>query len=298
MTISGREVADAISSTFKRGGVAGQDCAGLADLIELGEDFFLQGHAFKDRFNHHVHFTELVIAQSRSDELEAFVHELLGESSALYGDGIVLLDVGHAAIERCLISFFEQDREAGIGKHHGNAAAHGAGADNGHVLYWNNRRVFGNVRHFGDFAFTEEDMDQGFGLVGEETFHEEPLLFRAALFKWQLRGGFHGVDGSNGRHQPALLFADIFTRGGKDGGVLFRLAEFFIALARFGGGLSGNFTRKGHRALEQIALNHAIDQAQLRAFFGRDRLAVHAHLQRLGDSRLIVADVVFRRRRE
>ncbi len=283
MTISGREVADAISSTFKRGGVAGQYCAGLADFVELGEDFFLQRHAFKNRFNHHVHFAELVIAQSGSDELEAFVHELLGEASALHGDGIVLLDVGHAAIERCLISFFKQHREAGVGKDHGNAATHGAGADDGDVLYRNNRRVFRNVRNFGDFAFAEEDMDQRFGLIGEETFHEEPLLFRAALFKWHLGGGFHGVDGSNGRHQSALLFADIFTRGGKDGGILFRLAEFFIALARFGGGLSGNFTRKGHRALEQIALNHAINQAELRAFFGGNRFAVHAHLKRLGD---------------
>ena len=48
---------------------------------------------------------------------------------------------------------------------------------------------------FCDFALAEENMDQGFGLIGEEAVDEKFLLELAAFFERQLGGGFDGIDG-------------------------------------------------------------------------------------------------------
>ncbi len=66
------------------GSVAGQDRARLADTIEFGEDFLLQRHALEDCFDHHIRLAEIVVAQSRLNQLHPLVHELLGEATTLH----------------------------------------------------------------------------------------------------------------------------------------------------------------------------------------------------------------------
>ena len=43
---------------------------------------------------------------------------------------VVQSHVAQAAIKRCLIGFFEQHGNTGVGKGHGNSGAHGPSADN------------------------------------------------------------------------------------------------------------------------------------------------------------------------
>ena len=121
----------------QRGSIAGEDGAGLADAIELAENFFLQRHAFEDGFDNQVGVCEIVIDERRRDALQAFFGNLLREAAALDGIRVVRLDGGESAIERGLVGFFEQHGNAGVGENHGDAAAHGAGANDRRGFYGN-----------------------------------------------------------------------------------------------------------------------------------------------------------------
>jgi hypothetical protein len=47
---------------------------------------------------------------------------------------VVLADGGHAAVQRFLLHLQHGDGDAGVQEVHGDAAAHGAGADHAHLL--------------------------------------------------------------------------------------------------------------------------------------------------------------------
>ena len=285
MTEAGREVAEAISSIFERGSVAGEDGAGFADAIEFFEDFFLQGHAFEDSFDDQIYFAEIVVGERGSDAFEAFItHLAASEAAALDGVCVIRLDGGEAAIERGLIGFFEEHGNSGVGEDHGDAAAHGAGADDGGGFYGDERSFFGDVGNFADFAFAEKNVNQGFGLIGEEALDEKFLFELAAFGEGQCGGGFDGGDGGDGREQAALLFGDSFARGGKNWSVVGGSAEFFVALARFGSGLRGDFAGECDCAGQQIAFDDAINDAELQSFRGFYRISGSAHFDGFCDA--------------
>jgi hypothetical protein len=59
---------------------------------------------------------------------------LSGVELALLDLGLVVLaDRGHAAVQRLLLHLEDRHRDAGVEEVHGDAAAHGAGADDGHL---------------------------------------------------------------------------------------------------------------------------------------------------------------------
>ncbi len=130
---------------------------------------------------------------------------------------------------------------------------------------------------FADFALAEENMDERFGLVGEEAVDEEFLLDLASFFEWHFCGGFNGFDGSNRSKQTALLLGSRFTRGGKDRRIVRRVSELFVALTRLGSGLAGDFACKLNRSGEEIAFDDAVDDAELQRFVRFHRIAAHAH---------------------
>src|SRR5437763_489098 len=70
--------------------------------------------------------------------------------------GVILPDGIHAALDRLLRRVDQRDRQAGVGEAHGDAAAHGAGADDRHLADLAKRRVLGNPRHLGGLALGEE----------------------------------------------------------------------------------------------------------------------------------------------
>ncbi len=209
---------------------------------------------------------------------------MLSEAAAFDGICVIGLDGGEAAIECGLVRFFQEHGNSGVGENHGDAAAHGAGADDRGRFYGNERSFFGNVGNFADFALAEENVDERFGLVGEEALDEKFLFDLAAFVEGQFCGGFDGVDGGDGREQAALFFGDGFARGGKDRRVVGGVAEFFVALARFGSGLGGDFAGKGDRAGEKIAFDDAVDDAELQSVRGFDGIAGGAHFDGFGDA--------------
>ena len=120
-----------------------------------------------------------------------------------------------------MIGFFHEDRDACIGEDHGDAAAHCACAYYCCAVYWDELGFFGNVGDFGYFAIAEENVDHGFGLIGEEAIHEKFALGFAAFFEGLLGGGFYGFDGGLRGHHAALFFSGGVAGGGEDGCVLF-----------------------------------------------------------------------------
>src|SRR5207249_1824083 len=100
--------------------------------------------------------------------------------------------------------------------------AHGSGPYNGNAVYGKDGRFLVDIRDLGNFPFTEESVNEGSGLIREKTFEEKLLLSLTALFKGQFRRGFHGVDGGERGHHPALLLARGFPSGGENGSVLLR----------------------------------------------------------------------------
>jgi hypothetical protein len=148
----------------QRGGIAGENGSGLADLVELGKDFFLQRHAFENRFDDQIHARKSVQAQGWLDELESLVHKLLGEAAAFDGVGVILLDIRDAAIERGLICLLDQYWNTRVGEHHGNPGAHRASANHTGSRNWNQRRVFRYVGDFRNLALGKENVHERLGL--------------------------------------------------------------------------------------------------------------------------------------
>src|SRR5262249_13123364 len=95
--------------------------------------------------------------------------------------GVVLADGRQAAIEGFLANLFEQDRNAGVGVGHGNAAAHRAGADDRRAPDRNGRRGLRQTGDLARLALAEEDVDESLGLIREETLSEKLPLFLATF---------------------------------------------------------------------------------------------------------------------
>jgi hypothetical protein len=127
------------------------------------------------------------------------IHILRGEAAALHADLVVLADAGHAGIERFAAGLLQEHRDAGVGARHGDAASHGAGADDRDLCDRVHRGVPADARHFGRGALREEGTDQGFGLVGCDTGFEEFALSAAARIEWHRCGGFDRFDSAQRR---------------------------------------------------------------------------------------------------
>src|SRR6266566_598291 len=268
----------------QRGGVGCKNGAGPAHTIEFSKYFFLEGHAFEDGFDDHVHTGEAIEAEGRFDELQALINVLLREAAALHGIRVILLNVGKSAIQGRAVHFLQENRNSSVGKNHGDSSAHGSGPYNGNVVYGKDGRFLGDIRDLGDFPFTEENVNEGSGLIREKTFEEKLLLSLTAFFKRQFRRGFHGVDGGERGHHPALLLARGFPSGGENGSVLLRSAELVFALACFRRGLSRNFAREGDGTGQEIAINQTVENSRLQGVLRLDGIAFRAHLHGLCDS--------------
>src|SRR6266702_5040747 len=268
----------------QRGGVGCDNGAGPAPAIEFSKYSFLEGHAFEDGFDDHVHTGEAIEAEGQFDELQALINVLLREAAALHGISVVLLNVGQSAIQGRAVHFLQKNRNSSVGKNHGDSAAHGSGPYNGNVVYGKDGRLLGDIRDLGNFSFTEENVNEGSGLIREKTFEKKFLLFLTALFKRQFRRGFHGVDGGERGHHPALLLARGFPSGGENGSVLLRSAELVVAFPRFRRGLSRNFARERDGAGQEVAINQTVENSRLQGVLRLDGIAFRAHLHGLCDS--------------
>ena len=118
-----------------------EDAVGPRHLAELGERGLLQVHVLEHRFGHDVHLVEAVVAGRRRDQRHRLLDLLRGHLALRHRDFVVAADRGDAAIERRLVHFLEQDRNAGVRVVHRDAAAHRARADDRGAFDLLGRRV-------------------------------------------------------------------------------------------------------------------------------------------------------------
>ena len=270
---SGRDFVD-----VEGGGIGGKDGARFAKLVKHGEDFLLQRHALEYGLDHHVHCAKFVVVKNRFDQLQALLNELLCEAPALHRIRVVLLNVGHAAIEQRLVHLLEQHRNSGVSEHHGNAAAHGARAEHRDRVHRDRGRVFGNIGDFANLALAEEQVNERLRLIGEEAIVEQlsarfcSLLRTGAWFQPRLRqwrraersgrAAFCGSSRGPLRKWPRWPTAS---------------PSFSCALAGLRGRLSGNFASESNRTRQQVSIAEPVNDPKLQCLLGADRGAFSAH---------------------
>ena len=118
----------------QRRGVAGQNGAGFHDCIEFLEDRFLHPYLFKHRLNHQIRLGYVVIAQGGGEQSHALVINVRFEFALGHLGFVIFTDGGDAPIQCLLLHLQHLHGDAGIEEIHGNAPAHGAGANDADVL--------------------------------------------------------------------------------------------------------------------------------------------------------------------
>ena len=103
--------------------------SGRAALSRAAKTFFLTSISSNTASTTMSASATRVVAERALDEAHARVHVLLAEAALLHGGRVVLPHDREAAVERLLAHLDHAHRDAGVGEVHGDAAAHGAGAD-------------------------------------------------------------------------------------------------------------------------------------------------------------------------
>ena len=179
---------------IERGSVGRQNGARLHDFIEFLEDGFFDPHLFKDRFNHQVGLTNVVVAQRGRQECHALIVLSLLEFAFFDLRFVVLADGRKAAVQCLLFHLQHLDRDACIQEIHGDTATHGAGANDSHARNAALGRVFGDIGNFGGRAIGNENMTQCATLRRHHQVGENFTLGHHPLFKFLLGGGFYRID--------------------------------------------------------------------------------------------------------
>src|SRR5512135_1263371 len=262
--------------------VAGEDRALLHGGVELPEDVLLDVHPLEHRFDHDIGVLRRGEVERRGDERHPLVHVLLPEAPFGHGVGVVLPDRRETAVERLLLHLDQGHRDAGVYEAHGDAAAHGAGADDRRFPDVARRRVFRHVGDLGGLAFGEEHVAQRLRFGGVDQILEALALLLAAFVEGLRHGGLDAGDDLERRGiAPGGLRHFGACRLEKRLGVALDLgrevANAARSLAR-----GDQLFRVGHGRVEEIAFDDLVDHAERLRLLGRYRVAGGHHLDRFG----------------
>ena len=103
---------------------------------------------------------EAVVGGGRRDQGHRLLEGLRGHAALRHRRFVILANGGQASLDRRVVHVLEQHRNAGVRVGHGDAAAHGAGANHRGPLDLRHRRVFRHVGHLRGFAIGEEHVHQ------------------------------------------------------------------------------------------------------------------------------------------
>ena len=168
-TSCGRLVTFAISSMLRYDVLEASTAPGLAYLSSLPEHFLLDRHGLEHGFDHQVSVLDVLEADHAVDQAHALGRRIGRDAAARGGRLVVLLHHAHAALELLFAGLDQRDRDAGIGKRHRDAAAHGAGADDGDALDLARLGAFGHAGDLGGLALGEEGVTLRLGLVARSS---------------------------------------------------------------------------------------------------------------------------------
>ncbi len=209
--------------------------------------------------------------------------DFLRDASALDRHLVALADVCHAAVKRGLRGIRQAHGDASVGERRGDAAAHGARADDTRFA----NRIYGRIlEHAGSLAggaLGEEGMDQRLRL---RRFQARVRKLTLSLAAFGERQGDRGPQRFQDRERCGLIAADLARLqlpGGENRKVLLGSARMPVHPARLSIGAAphGHPARKSHRAREQVAIYNSIDEPDLQRFGSAHRSSGHQHIDRL-----------------
>ena len=154
---------------------------GLGELVELAEQVELEVHVLEHRLDDEIGIGDGGDVGRAGEQGHALVDVVIGHPAARGADAVVLLDRRETLLERIGRGFDQRDRNADIGKAHGNAAAHGAGAEHRHAPHLVRLGAGGNVGDFRSVALGEEDVAQRFRVGRVDELEERVALELQAL---------------------------------------------------------------------------------------------------------------------
>ena len=266
---------------IERRGVGGEDRTGFRHRIELPEDLFFDAHVFEHRLDDEVDVAEVRVGERRLEQRHARLE--LGRIELAFLDLTLvgLTDAGDALVERLLTDFQQSNGDTGVEEIDGDPRAHGAGTDHCDRRDAARLDARGQTGDTPRGALGEEHMAKGSRHRAVHQLLEQTTLLGEACVDGACRAVLHRIDDRERRR--------IFFEGGL-GGVARKLAErlqvrFFhlavpcarqrLALAQRGRRGLGD----GDRRIEQIGLDHFVEQRRLREQGDRQRLARQHHVE-------------------
>ena len=259
----------------------------MAIFVERLEHFLLDRHGLEHGLDDQVGVLDVVEPDHAVDQAHALGRGVGRNAAARRGRLVVLLHDAHAALELLLAGLDQRHRNAGIGERHRDAAAHGAGADDGDPLDIARLCPLGNAGDLGGFALGEEGVTLRLRLVAGHQLEEALALLLQPLVERQVDGRADRVGGGKRRFQPARLLGQGGDRAGEDRAVGLGGGELGIVVAQ----LAQRALLRQHLAGKGLAagggpFDDFLDQAVLERLGGADRIAADDHLDReLGTDR-------------
>ena len=193
---------------IQRRGIGRQHAAGLTDGIQSGEDILLHVHILEHGLDHQIDLGQRLHVRGAGEKRHALFDLCLGHPALLGAVFIVLAADAQTAFERLFGLLDHGDRDTSVGKAHGNAPAHGPGADHGSpgdVPGLGGRVQPGDL---GDFTLAEEGMDQALGLVAEQTPDKDFTLQREAFRQGERQPALHSFEREQRRDLTARTRCD------------------------------------------------------------------------------------------
>ncbi len=171
-------------------------------------------------------------------------------------------------------------RDACVEEAHGDAAAHGAGTDHGHLLDLAGGRVVGHIGDLAGGTLTKEGVLHGLGLRAHHEGQEDFALFEDAGVNVLLRGNLDGVNAALGRDQATACLGHVGTGLVEQTDIgHHRRRQIAHAGHR---AHRRHLARKGQRACQQITLDQLGNQllaGHLDQLVARNRSTAGHHLQ-------------------
>ncbi|MCY1207008.1 hypothetical protein D9M72_185920 [compost metagenome] len=268
----------------QRRGIGGKDGARFGDPVQLAEQLLLDLHVLEHRFDDQVGIGQLLQVQRGREQRHAGLD--IGRAQAPLARGIFVVapDRLQAAVQRLLRGLDDGHGVAGVEEVHGDAAAHGAGADDADAPDRKRGRVGAHIGHVPYLARGKEVVALRRRLRAVEQFCEQFALALQAGFERLLHRRLDAADIEFGRIEAAKAARVGLAEGSEQFRLAARGRHLVIGFAHLAQGplLGHHLARERHRiGTQRGVVGQQVDQAHLRRSAGRHVRARGDHLQRL-----------------
>ena len=182
---------------------------GLAIVSSRSKMRLLEVHVLEHRFDDEVGVGQGIEVERRAQLAHPLLHLVKCHAALLGGVLVVSAHDRDAPVERLLRGLDDRHGNARAQEIHGNAAAHGAGADDADLGDLSRWRVGGDVGDLRRLPLGEKDIALRLGLICDDEPAENLALLRHALIEWQIDRVLDELD----RPRPGLEAA-VFSRIG------------------------------------------------------------------------------------